>query len=125
MGPFLFTLLALFCISPAIAQVDDQNPRHHISRDKYMNIADSLNRTQSTTAQDTYKAIDYLADRQEAREARQQYRRDLRMERARRGYYNDSYYYSPYRNYGTQFYHPYFYRWNGSRGWRAIGYPFY
>lgn len=123
----LFSLLAVFLMLPAMAQepAGNQNPRHAISRDKYLNLADSLNSSQSTTLQDTYKAIDYLADKQEAREARKQYRRDLRMERARYGYYEDYYYTPYYRNYGTNFYHPYFYRWNGSRGWRAVGYPFY
>ncbi len=128
MTKVLFFLLAAFSVFPVVAQELDgnQNPRHAASRDRYLKLADSINRGQSTTSQDTYKAIDYLADKQEARDARKEYRRDLRMERARRGYYDDYYNYSPYyRNYGTQFYHPYFYRWNGSRGWRAIGYPFY
>jgi len=124
----IFPLLALLLAFPALAQepAADQNPRHASSRDKYLKLADSINQGQSTTLQDTYKAIDYLADRQEARDARKQYRRDLRMERAKRGYYDDYYYYSPYsQHYGAQFYHPYFYRWNGTRGWRAIGYPLY
>jgi hypothetical protein len=94
--------------------VPDQNPNYLISEAKYANMADSLNSLHGTTPQETYKAIDWMADRQEAREQRRAFRRQLRMERARYGwYYNDyssysypgyyggnyNYYYQPYHNY--------------------------
>ena len=73
-----------------------QNPRYEQSREKYMKTADSINSWHSTTSQETYKAIDYLADKAEAREQRRAFRRELRLERARYGYgWNDDYgYYS-------------------------------
>ncbi|HMF70933.1 MAG TPA: hypothetical protein VK616_05640 [Flavitalea sp.] len=73
-----------------------QNPRYEQSRDKYMGTADSINSWHSTTSQETYRAIDYLADKAEAREQRRAFRRELRLERARYGYgWNDDYgYYS-------------------------------
>ena len=88
--------------------VPNQNPNYAISRAKYMNMSDSITAWQGTTTQDTYKAIDWMADRIEARQNRREFRRDLRMERARwSGYdYNDNYrgryfnnYYYPYDNY--------------------------
>ena len=83
----------------------DQNPSFAVSRDKYMKIADSVNSWHSTTQQETYKAIDWLQDRKEARADRREFRRQLRMQQAswnnyyypnynygRRGYYNNNYY---------------------------------
>lgn len=86
--------------SDAVAQTKlapDQNPNFAASRDKYMKMADSLNEWHSTTFQDTYKAIDWLADRKEARVDRREFRRQLRTERVR---FNSSYdnYYPYYRN---------------------------
>lgn len=85
---FLF-LIALF--SPALlAQVaeNDQNPNYRASMEKYMNRKDTLLQNMGETVQQTYKAIDPIADRKEARlerqEERRQFRRALRLERARR-----------------------------------------
>jgi hypothetical protein len=64
----------------------NQNPRFDESRSRYMKVADSINGWHSTTLQETYKAIDYMADRAEARMNRQAFRRQLRLERARNGY---------------------------------------
>jgi len=92
------------CFSGYIAHAQtglapDQNPSYAISRAKYMQIADSLNEWHSTTQQNIYKAIDWLADRKEARADRREFRRQLRMERARWDYdYNDGYYHRNYNN---------------------------
>ncbi len=97
----LFTIVTAavcFCSYISTAQTNlapDQNPNYAISRAKYMQLADSLNEWHSTTKQENYKAIDWLADRREARADRREFRRQLRMERARwvdDGYYNDGYY---------------------------------
>lgn len=72
--------------------VEDQNPRYQESRAKYIELADSLTRTQGTTAQNTYKAYDWYTAREE--------RRKLRRERN----YNNSWY-NPYY-YGNSFYSP-------------------
>ena len=106
------SLAAITCLAGTTAAAQlapDQNPNFAVSRDKYMKVADSVNQWHSTTLQERYKAIDWLADRQEARAGRRDFRRQLRMERARWSNdwysYNDSYYrprgryYQPYRNY--------------------------
>ena len=114
-------MLVLFITMPSTAQtayVPDQNPNFWVSQKTYMKIADSLNTWHSTTAQDTYKAIDFLADKQEARAQRKAARRELRLERARYGnyWYNDDYYSPGYYNnyYGNYnyngYYNPYGYR---------------
>lgn len=97
--------------------VEDQNPNYFISQAKYTSMADSLNSLHGTTPQETYKAIDWMADRQQARDQRRAFRRELRMERAKNGwYYNDyNYYYPRYSgNYYYRRYHPYH---NNRSGW--------
>lgn len=76
----------------------DQNPQFETSKTKYMAMADSVNAWHSTTTQETYKAIDYLEDKKLARHERQEFRRELRLERARSNYYSNRYY-MPYDNY--------------------------
>jgi hypothetical protein len=100
-----FMLLTGFLLSivgkSQLALAPDQNPNFAVSRDKYMKMADSLNAWHSTTLQENYKAIDWLADRKEARADRREFRQQLRLERARwdNDYYYDSYdYYPSYRN---------------------------
>jgi len=93
-------LLAIICLTANFASAQselapDQNPNYTISRDKYMKMADSLNEWHSTTPQETYKAIDWVADRAQARMDRRQFRRDLRLERANGYGYN---YYPAYRS---------------------------
>jgi len=105
----LFAIVALLAIG-ANAQSElapNQNPNFAVSRAKYMNISDSLNRWHGTTPQETYKAIDFLVDRKEARAERRDFRRQLRSQRV--GWYNSydnySYYPSSYRNsWGNQNY---------------------
>jgi hypothetical protein len=83
--------------------VADQNPDYMISQAKYAVMADSLNELHGTTPQETYKAIDWMAERQERRDARRAFRRELRLARAQYGwYYND---YSSY-NYPSSYYYP-------------------
>jgi hypothetical protein len=82
----------------------NQNPRFEESRSRYMMMADSINGLHSTTLQETYKAIDYMADRAEARMNRQAFRRELRLERARNGYGWVDPYYPVYGNQGDWFY---------------------
>ncbi len=124
--PFISTAAVLFCSYIAVAQTDlapNQNPNYAVSRAKYMQIADSLNEWHSTTQQEMYKAIDWLADRKEARADRREFRRQLRMERARwidyGNYYNDGYYFQNnyYRNYNNS------YRYNNWRRNRSWFYP--
>jgi hypothetical protein len=102
------------------ALVEDQNPNYMFSQAKYTSMADSLNSLHGTTPQETYKAIDWMADRREARDQRRAFRRELRMERAKYGwYYNDYSYYPNYSgNYYYRNYHPYHnYRPNYYSGW--------
>jgi hypothetical protein len=108
-------IAAHFISSNAGAQASlapDQNPDFEVSRDKYMKISDSINAWHSTTVQDTYKAIDWLADRQEARAERRQLRRNHRFYRVGgygyRNYNNYNYrgYYYPYNSYRRGYYNP-------------------
>lgn len=116
------TAAVSFCSYIATAQTGlapDQNPNYAVSRAKYTLIADSLNEWHSTTQQDMYKAIDWLADRREARADRREFRRQLRMERARwdyndynRGNYFNNYYRGNFNNH---------YRYNNYRRHRSFG----
>ena len=105
----LAIFLALFAPSArAEAQTlaPNQNPNYAVSRDKYMRLADSLTRWHGTTVQDTYSAPDWYEQKMQRREDRRDFRRQLRLERAR--YYWD---YTPY--YGYQHY-----RYDGYRNHR-------
>jgi hypothetical protein len=95
----------------------DQNPDFAVSRDKYMKVADSLNSWHSSTQQEIYKAIDWLADRKEARADRREFRRQLRAQRSvwldydvYGDYYrgNRYYRYRPYRSYRPFGIRPYY-----------------
>jgi hypothetical protein len=97
----------------------DQNPHYAVSRAKYMEISDSMTSWQSTTQHEMYKAIDWLADRKEARADRREFRRQLRMERARWIDYNNDYFYPT--NYYYRNPHSY-YRYNQWRRNRSIGF---
>ena len=130
-------LTALFVCSGALAMAQnlapDQNPNFAHSRDKYMKLADSLNSYQSTTAQNTYKPIDYLADKAEAREERREFRQQRRLERARWNNYDnwnwnnryyDDYYFRGNR-FNNNFYRPYRNSWNNPVTWGTVGSPFF
>lgn len=94
---FLFFILLVASL-PVSAQTNgllpDQNPNFEISRAKYMQMADSINKWHATTMHNTYSAPDWYERKIESRNQRKAYRRELRMERAR----NSSYY--SYPNYG-------------------------
>lgn len=128
MKRYILLLALIIAVADASAQTGlapDQNPNYMISRDKYMGLSDSLNAFHSTTVQDTYKAIDWLEDRRDARAQRRAFRRELRMERARYGgyYFNDYDYYTPYY-YNNSFYnYNRGYRWG--RGWNSWNNNFY
>lgn len=127
----LFVLALVLAAGIAMAQTGlapDQNPNFAVSRAKYMGIADSVNTFQGTTDQQTYKAIDFLADRAEAKANRRAFRQQLRLERARNGYYNDynNGWYYPSVNFGynrgrwnnyNNFYSPYRYNRRSNFNW--------
>ena len=132
--PTTLLLIGVLATGVAMAQpalAPDQNPNYAISRAKYMQVADSLNEWHSTTFQDTYKAIDWLADRKEARADRREFRRQLRMESIRwdnyyngfdyypsyRGQYYNNYYHNGYRRYNNNYYN----RFGNGRGRWGIG----
>jgi hypothetical protein len=76
---FFISLLASL---PGLAQMElapNQNPNYAESRARYMSLADSLLAAQGTTIQDTYKAIDWMVDRAEARALRRDFRRQIRL----------------------------------------------
>lgn len=111
--PYSLLLLPLALLSATVgrSQTDsDQNPNYLVSEAKYSKMADSLNSLHGTTPQETYKAIDWMAARQERRDQRRAFRRELRLERARYGWYYNGYgyYYPGYGNYypGYSNYYP-------------------
>ncbi len=78
--------------------LEDQNPNYRKSKAVYLKQADSLNRTQGTTVQQTYKAYDWYMARKERIKLRQERNYQIRLNRS---YYADPYpYYSPYIDYG-------------------------
>lgn len=84
----------------------DQNPNYRSSMLHYVAIADSINATEGTTLQDTYKAYDWWEAKQEKKALRRLNRQEIRMERAKysRNYY-DGYsggYYGNYYNYNNR-----------------------
>jgi hypothetical protein len=99
----LFILMMLFSLGAQSQTTPDQNPDYAVSRKKYMAIADSVNQFHSTTIQQTYKAYDWYEAKMERRQSRQDFRRELRLERAR---YSNYYH----RNFGYQ--QPYYYPYN-------------
>jgi hypothetical protein len=128
MKTYLLPLLSILLISGiANAQTElapNQNPNYTVSRDKYMKMADSLIQWHSTTLQNTYEAIDFLADREKARTDRREFRQQLRLERARwnnYNYQNDGYFYPSYNYPNNSYYNSYRnnrnYRWQRNRFW--------
>jgi hypothetical protein len=116
-------LLATGAMAQTGGLAPDQNPNYMVARDRYMSIKDSVINFQGTTLQDTYKAIDFLQDRREAREQRRLFRQNLRMERVRYGgyYYDDyntPYYYNNYPYYNGYRSYRYGRGWNGNSYYR-------
>ncbi len=88
--------------------VPDQNPNYRKSMDKYMANKEDLVKTEGTTLQNTYKAIDDMQIKQERRAARRSYRQQRRLARANYGGYYYSYPYNyGYNSYGYNSYYPY------------------
>jgi len=113
--PFVLLLLTAGFTSSLQAQTElavNQNPNYEVSRSKYMKLADSINTWHGTTPQETYKAIDYMADRKEARDERRAFRRQLRLER--NNWYGDYYY----PTYGNGWLYPQYNRWGRRGSWR-------
>ncbi|RYZ22262.1 MAG: hypothetical protein EOO16_09820 [Chitinophagaceae bacterium] len=100
----LILLAASLSLSAAAQSEPDQNPQFAVSREKYLKIADSLNRWHATTLQNTYKAYDWYEARAERRDSRRNNRQAVRLARAQRQSYYDPYaysnpyYYNPYYN---------------------------
>jgi hypothetical protein len=101
--------------------VKDQNPRYQESRAKYIEMADSLNRDQGTTVQQTYKAYDWYEAREERRKLRRERNYQLNLNS---GYYYNSPYYYPSIGYGNYGFGGRFgygghmgYSWGNSRPW--------
>lgn len=116
----LSTITFVGVITTAAAQTGlapDQNPNYQASRDKYMQVADSINAWHSTTAQQTYKAIDYLADKQAAKDQRRAFRQELRLERARHHRYYSYGNYRPYTQVRYAYYHPRYNTWRVLPWW--------
>lgn len=99
------SIIVLACVfashksSSQTTLVADQNPDFAISQARYMKIADSVNSWHSTTLHETYKAVDWLEDRKEARAERREFRRQMALQRQRWGgyYYPDYNYRHNYR----------------------------
>ena len=81
----VLSLLSLKGMAQQGALAPDQNPRYHESANKYRLVADSLNKTQGTTVQNTYKAYDWYTARQERRQQNREWRHQGRMNG---GYYS-------------------------------------
>jgi len=101
--------------------VKDQNPRYQMSRAKYIEQADSLNRTQGSTVQETYKAYDWYEAREERRKLRRERNFQLNLNS---GYYYGSPYFYPSISYGNYGFGRGFrygghigYSWGNSRPW--------
>src|SRR5687768_13849393 len=100
-NPYPTILLAfiLFSINTNAQQglAANQNPGYEESRSKYMSVADSMNNWHSTTSQETYTAIDYMAELRAERARRREFRRQIHLERVRGryGWYNNDYGYYP------------------------------
>lgn len=106
----LLLLTGSLALSASAQTASDQNPNYAVSRDKYMRVADSVNRWHATTVQNTYKAYDWYEAKTERRDARLANRQAVRLARAQRSYRYDSYdpyyyqppYYSPYYRYNNR-----------------------
>ena len=97
----------------------DQNPNYKRSMEKYMAMKDDLVKTEGTTIQATYKAIDDVQLKQERKLLRQSNRQDRRMARINSRGRNNGYY-SPYT------YTPYNFGYNNwSPGYNNFGYNNY
>ncbi|MBK7885038.1 MAG: hypothetical protein IPJ81_15590 [Chitinophagaceae bacterium] len=104
---FLSSCISLSSLGQARQLVADQNPQYMQSQNKYMAMADSLTAWHATTLQNTYKAYDFFEAKAERKAERRDFRRTLRLERARRLNYFDPYNNQYYNNRNSFWYNPY------------------
>ena len=110
-------LLALYSANSFAQTIEaDQNPNYVVSKAKYMQLADSINQYHATTLQNTYKAYDWYQAKQERRNDRITFRRQLRMQRAKNNLqFNNGWYHNwnngfyPYTQFNSPLYP--FFRW--------------
>lgn len=69
----------------------DQNPNYTVAAAKYAGSSAQLQTTNNTTIQNTYKAFDWYENKQEKKQERLEFRRQLRLLRAENSYYNNRY----------------------------------
>ncbi|WP_010520380.1 hypothetical protein [Aquimarina agarivorans] len=79
MKTYILTFLGALSFCMLSAQnsdklAEDQNPNYKVAMEKYMESPKELTLLQSTTVQETYKAIDPLEEKRELRSQRRQYR---------------------------------------------------
>lgn len=114
-------------------QAPDQNPDFATSRAKYMGGKDSLLKYMGATSQQTYKAYDYMEEKERKKEEKTAFKRQLKLTRAMGGAYPAPYQsgYNGYSNYnygypGGSYYQGTF--WDGfkplaySLPWLGLGY---
>lgn len=85
----LYFAIFVFCIYSNVSAQNilaDQNPQYQISQAHYAAISDSMNALQSLTLQNTYKAYDWFEARQEKKNSRIAYKRNLKLEQAKNSY---------------------------------------
>ena len=85
----------------------DQNPNYTVAVAKYAGNAAQLQTTNNTTVQNTYKAFDWYENKQEKKQERLQFRRELRLMQAQNTFYNRPWY----NDYNNNYY-------NNGRYWR-------
>ncbi len=73
----------------------DQNPKYAISMVKYTGDVAALQNTNNTTVQKTYKAFDWYENKQEKKQERKEFNRQLRLLQAEHPWY--------YRQYGNRY----------------------
>ncbi len=100
---FTFIILAAGFATQAQELAPDQNPNYKVSMDKYAATQASLQSTNNTTIQSTYKAYDWSTAKAERKAERRSYRR----ERALYNNYNNKWDYGWNNNWGS----------NWNRGW--------
>jgi hypothetical protein len=96
MKRIIFTLIILVAGFATQAQelAPDQNPNYKVSMDKYVATQVSLQSTNNTTIQSTYKAYDWSTAKAERKAERRSFRRERRLFNN----YNDSWDYNGYNN---------------------------
>ncbi|NCI48316.1 hypothetical protein GWC95_00180 [Sediminibacterium roseum] len=121
----IFTTMLAVCVTiTSFAQntntlAPDQNPNYMVSQLKYTNTKDSLLSYSNTTAQETYKAYDWLEAREERRSERRAYRREAAL---LNGYYSPTVNYG-WSNYGYRSYNNYYNPYYSRSRW-GFGRPF-